>query len=536
MPNIHEIIRDHVSLSISCLDRLYVNGYVPRLQTSGQLYYFMHEHLDMPVPSPAVLQPIRDRFVADVRAFSERNEIPCVRFERGQRKDDIANERRSRFTRREGVVFIGIAQERMRSFKFHKRTGTRGGVSFDFSRQSVFVNHYYFYLQDRDWGPAFIKVGSYLPYPVKLCLNGHEWAKQRLRRERLVFDSLDNGFLSCRRPQRLQEVCDSLGAADVQAFFDRWSHLLPWPLTLKDRAAGFFHRLALWQVEVSLTQVFDRPVQGRHFFEEVIRENLDLGRPDRVSLVFPTRVNRRTPPPAFGYRTRIITDGVNPSVHFEYKHSHVKQYFKENQALRIETTVNDPRDFGLNKNLSNLDALRSIGHYVNARLLETQRVSHNCVLDQIALDRLQRPSLDEAGLRAPALRFGDARVMALFQAVCRFAHLPEGFTNRDIRSHVAALLGLSLDLYNASKMTYDLRRLRRKGLITRRPRSHRYSITAYGLKVALFCSKVYLRILRPAWASLVPNDPLPRPLHNALAKLDAELHRFCDNARLGTAS
>jgi hypothetical protein len=536
MPNIHEIIRDHVSLSTSCVDRLYVNGYVPKLQTSGQLYYFMHDHLRKPIPSPAVLQPIHDRFVAEVRTFSERNEIPCIRFEHGQRKDDIAKEHRSRFEAREGVVFIGVAQEKMRSFKFHKHVGTQGGVSFDFSRQPVFVNHYYFYLQDRDWGPAFVKIGSYLPYPVKLCLNGHEWVKQRLRRERLSFDSLDNGFLSCRRPERLQEICDSLGAANVQAFFDRWSRLLPWPLTLKDRAAGFSHRLALWQVEVSLTQVFDRPVQGRHFFEEVIRENLDLGRPDRVSLIFPTAVNRRTPPPASGYRTRIITDGVNPSVHFEYKQSHVKQYFKENQALRTETTVNNPRDFGLSKDLSNLDALRSIGQQVNARLLDTERVTHNCVLDQAALDRLQRPSRDERGLRAPALRFGDARVMALFQAVCRFAHLPEGFRNREIRSHVAALLGLSLDVYTASKMTYDLRRLRRKGLIRRHAESHRYASTAYGLKVALFCSKVYLRILRPAWASLIPQDPLPRPLQVALTTLETELQRICENARLSAAS
>ena len=166
----------------------------------------------------------------------------------------------------------------------------------------------------------------------------------------------------------------------------------------------------------------------------------------------------------------------------------------------------------------------------------SERVSQNCVLDQAALDRLQRPSLDEGGLRAPALRFGDARVMALFQAVCRFAHLPEGFRNRDIRSHVAALLGLSLELYNTSKMTYDLRRLRRKGLVLRCAGSHRYSITAYGLKVALFCSKVYLRILRPGWASLVPQDPLPRPLQTALAKLETELQRICENARLSAAS
>lgn len=104
-----------------------------------------------------------------------------------------------------------------------------------------------------------------------MCLNGHEWVKQQLRRDGIGFRSLDNGFLSCDDPARLQAICDALGPDDVQTFFDRWVQRLPWPLTAADRAAGYGHRLAIWQLEVSLTHVFDRPVQGRHFFEELIR-------------------------------------------------------------------------------------------------------------------------------------------------------------------------------------------------------------------------------------------------------------------------
>ena len=110
------------------------------------------------------------------------------------------------------------------------------------SRSSV--NHYYFYVHDREWGPAFVKVGTYLPYPVKLCLNGHEWVKQQLRGSGIRFESLDNGFLRCADAAALQAICDALGPADVQAFFDRWSQRLPWPLTPADRAAGYDHRLA----------------------------------------------------------------------------------------------------------------------------------------------------------------------------------------------------------------------------------------------------------------------------------------------------
>lgn len=312
-PNLHHLIRNHVSLEVRCIDRLYLHAWMPKLQTSGGLCYFLQEHLGHPLPSPALFKPLHQRFVTAVHAFAQRYRVPLISFEPGQPKDDLVAGYRRHFTAREGVVVIGVAQEKMRSFKAHKRVGPGTKVSFDFSRQSVAVNHYYFYLLDRDWGPAFLKIGTYLPYPVKLCLNGHEWVKQRLRRQRLRFQSLDNGFLTCVDPPALQATCDALAASDVQAFLDRWSHRLPWPLTPTDRTAGYNHRLAIGQLEVSLTHVFDRPVQGRHFFEAVIRENLDLGRPDRVGLLFPLRLTRATPPPRYGYRTRVITDGVQPS-------------------------------------------------------------------------------------------------------------------------------------------------------------------------------------------------------------------------------
>jgi hypothetical protein len=502
---------------------------MPKLQTSGGLCYFLRDHRGHPIPSPALFTPMHDRLIAAIKTYAATLDVPLIAFERGQRKDDVVAEHRARRPMDDGVIVIGVAQEKMRAFKAQKRAGPQGGVTFDFSRQSVAVNHYYFYVQDPEWGPAFLKLGTYLPYPIKLCLNGHEWAKQQLRRADVTFESLDNGFLACDDPTRLQAICDQLGPADVQAFFDRWVARLPSPLTARDRAAGYTHRLALQQVEVSLTQVFARPVQGRHFFEAVIRENLDLGRPDRVGLLFPLRLTKATPPPAWGYRTRVITDGVEPSLHVEYKSSHVKQYFKEQRALRTETTINNPKDFYVAKAVSNVSHLRDLGDQVNRKLLEVERVSHQCVLTQDALDRLQQPTV-EAGQRASALRFADPRVMVLCQAITSFAHLPHGFHNRDLRQPIEALLGRP---YSAAQMTYDLRRLRLKGLIHRIPKTHRYTATSYGLKVAFFYAKLYLRILRPEWAALLPGtDQLPRPLRAVLDQLEAQIRQIHKEAAL----
>ncbi|MCQ3974159.1 MAG: hypothetical protein DPW09_11990 [Anaerolineae bacterium] len=206
-----------------------------------------------------------------------------------------------------------------------------------------------------------------MPYPVKVCLNGHEWAKQQLRQAGLTFEALDNDFARCADPVRLQAICDQLGPDQAQAFFDEWRRILPWPLTSTDEAAGYVHWLSLWQIEVSRTQIFVDPVQGRTFFETVIRDNLDVGRPDRVQLLFDRKVTQATPGQ---FRSRVIQEGVQPSLHLDYKKCHVKQYFKEGRALRTETTINDPKDFGSNKALRHLPFLQQMGRQVNRRLLD----------------------------------------------------------------------------------------------------------------------------------------------------------------------
>jgi hypothetical protein len=514
------------------VDRIYVNGYVPKLQTSGQLVFFLNDHLGYPLASPALLGRLGDRFRDQVDRFIKCQKIPLIRFERGQDKDKTANSLRRQHSGEEGVVFLGVAQERCKSFKASKGSTPSGGVCFDFYRQSVFVNHLYFYVQDRDWGPAFVKIGTYLPYPVKLCLNGHEWVKQQLRREGIGFESLDNGFLSCQDPARLQQVCDRLGPEAIQAFFERWSGQLPWPLSAADQEAGFRHQLSLWQIELSLTQVFHRPLDGRHFFDQVLRANLDLGRPDRIRLLFDRRLTRSTPPPVYGYRTRVITAGVDPSLHIEYKHCHVKQYFKEGQALRTETTINAPADFGVGKALPNLWQLKAIGQTANQRLLDAERLADEGGFCGEELEQLQRPTLSD-GHRVAALHFGDPRTMALLAALGHYGLQLHGFRNRDLRRLVEPLLGRP---YNANQMTYDLRRLRRRGLIARLAGTHRYLVTPLGLRVAYLFTKLHQRLLKPGWAALLPAPLVAPPIRQAIRTLDHHFEQLLAKERLPEAA
>src|SRR5262249_26284802 len=180
----------------------------------------------------------------------------------------------------------------------------------------------------------------------KLCINGHEYLKRQLAKDGIAFEALDNGILSCADPRRLQQLCDGLSAAKIDGLLRKWLARLPHPFTAADRAAGYRYDLSILQAEFSFTQVWDRPLCGRACFEEVIREHLDIGRPDPVQLIFDRRVTKRTPG---RFRTRVLTAGVTPSLHIDSTRSRIKPYPKEGRALRTETTIDDPRDFGIGK-------------------------------------------------------------------------------------------------------------------------------------------------------------------------------------------
>ena len=179
----------------------------------------------------------------------------------------------------------------------------------------------------------------------------------------------------------MQAICDGLSAEKIDGLLRKWLRKLPHPFTAQDRQAGYRYQISMLQAEFSLTQVLDRPVTGRVFFEEVIGENLDIGRPSQVQLIFDRQVSRRTPG---RFRTRVITDGVVPSLHVDYKNSRIKQYHKEGRALRTETTINNTRDFGIGKLLRNLSALRQVGFQANRRLQDVQTISHDCSIGEDA--------------------------------------------------------------------------------------------------------------------------------------------------------
>src|SRR5216684_3261452 len=532
-----DVVAGHVGLDISCLDRVYLTGFVARLQTPGGVVYFFHDHRGKPIASPALFEPIGAKFRRDIKDWAQASGVPVIRFKAGERKADVMAPYldAAAAAGRSQVAAIGCAQEFQRVWTARKRDTDPGRCpQFSFTKEQRRVSVFYVYIWDTTMGSGFIKICTYFPYPVKAWVNGHEWAKRQALAAGIGFTALSNGFASCQDPAALQQICDRFGPGTVQVWFERWMARLPLPLSGADRDAGYWWELSMRQTEISRTLVFDDDCHARAFFEALLCENMDLGRPENVELLFRRgqRLGRPALPPAGGgFRTAIDRYCHLVTLNVFYKNSRLKQYLKDGVALRIETVINAPGDLGCNRQLQNLPELQAKARAVNARLLHTETVGQGTALVSPVIERITRPTVTDEGRKAPALRFGDLRVQALAGAIAAMLFAVPGITNKTLRGLMTGLLNRP---YSMNQASYDLARLARNDLIERIPGRNRYTLTSDGLLFAHIYTKVSDHVLSPL---ITPDRPnAPPELTAALDTLDQITDDYIARARVPTAA
>ena len=196
--SVADVLDDHVVFEVESIDRMYLNVWQPRLAYGGGVQGFFVGHRGYHYASTALMDPMTKAFVADIHGFVAARGLELVSFAKGQRKDDIAQEFLARFTDEEGVLFVGRAQEKAGVWRTQRRYNPATGGSYAWLvRSSAFINFFYFYCVDADFGPFFLKFSTYFPYTAKLCINGNEWAKRQAAKAGIGFTPLDNGFAAC---------------------------------------------------------------------------------------------------------------------------------------------------------------------------------------------------------------------------------------------------------------------------------------------------------------------------------------------------
>ena len=228
MANIPELLDGHVTLEVECLDRLYLNGYIGGLVTPGGLVTFMRVQLGKPIPSPVVLGQVSEKFREAVKAQAERERIPVqsVSAQRAKRRYcQRIPPLKQRGVRDRNRLHWGGAGEGKSVPVARRSTASFGSTGTRPSTSTIIISTLTTTISARC---SILQVCSYAPWGIKLCINGYEWAKRQLeKRERLAYEALDNGFLSCAEPEKLQQICDSLGPEQIERLFRKWLKRIP---------------------------------------------------------------------------------------------------------------------------------------------------------------------------------------------------------------------------------------------------------------------------------------------------------------------
>ncbi len=510
-----EVLSGHVMLEVRCIDRVLLTFRQPRLQYGQGIHNFFCQHRGNRFVSSALMLPMTERFTADIRHYIDTRRLDLVRFAKGQSKDQVAKECLAGHHGGECILFVGVAQEKNRVWRTAQRRDRASGRRYPWLYQEgAMVNHWYFYGFDADFGPFHIKFCGYFPYTGQIYFNGHEYAKQQYLKEGIAFTALDNAFGTVSDPAAVQRICDGLTDQKIYRFAGKWLARLPQPFTRADEDADYRWQLSVKQIEFSTTMALDRPVSGRIFFEQLIRDNLDIGRPDKVNIVFGRAIRQRGKFRTPGtFRTQVITTGACPYLYLYYKKTHVKQYLRRTGAPHRDHHQPAPRP---RHRLARLAAMAKAGYTANRRLLDAECISHDPAAGAAALEMLTSPVITTTCTRVPGMRFPDPRVQALLAACCALALRPAGFTSRDLRHLLAPQLGKDPGDMTGGQISYDLRRLRAHQIIERIPHSRAYQVTADGLSTALFFTRLTRRVIIPALADIAgTGPPLSSPLRQA---------------------
>ena len=393
------------------------------------------------------------------------------------------------------------------------------------------VVQYNFYINDRRWGRMFVRICPYLPFSARVCLNQHHWLANRLREEGLDFKQCGNAFTRCSMPERLQQLADSLDPREILTCGQKWLARLTPFFTAKEREeAGCQHRLFFSQIEFCDNLIFHRRAALDNLGERLLDANRTIGQPNKITMIFGRRISRH-------YRGKLQTEIEdmnlpNPVIRSHYGNGFIKQYVRDHLILRTEAASNNVHDYGVNKSVQNLPALRKALSAINDNYLDVQQDILETFVDRGQLRRLAEPTITPTGRRIPGLRLDHSRQLALMHALVRFAHVAAGnsFTTAEIHPYVIKALGCPSDRYTLAALRYDLAKLRAKGLVAKIPNSRRYQLLPHGYSLCLVFLKLFERVYAPLTAGLLsPVSADAQIHHHKRSQLDRLYHRVIND-------
>jgi hypothetical protein len=505
----YEHHKNSIEFGYRCFDRLLLNGLIQPFQQPERVLGFFNIYRDGKRVTHRTLTEIADQFLYWVRNRSEKWGAPIVDAPEEERRDDFV----LKYLQYAAADQVAVILKGREPARILVAIGGKDNDSPHLEFKQRWVNQYNFYLNDKHWGPMFVRVCPYFPFSARVCLNQHYWLAIRMRQENIEFQQCKNAFLRCSNPERLQELADSLSTRDLLQCGQKWlAAFTPFFTAAERRQAGCQHRLFFSQAEYCDNLIFFRRAAVDEFAQRLLDMNRTIGQPKKITLIFGRKVTKE-------YKGKLQTviedlDLPNPVIRSHYGHGFAKQYVRDNRLLRTEPATNDVRDYGVNKNVENLPQLRQRMSEIIDNYHDAQQDILETFVDRGQLRKLAEPTILANGKRIPGLKLDHPRQLAVMHALVRFANIAagSGFRSVDVYPPALEALGANPSQYTLASFRYDLSKLRAKGLVEKIPRSRRYRLVAKGYAVCLLFLKLFERIYAPLTAGLLKPFPGDRKL------------------------
>ena len=522
----YEHHRDSIRWHYRCFDRILLNGLIQPFQQPERVVGFFNTYRRLYPVTRQLLHGIADHFQKWLKGWTENAKVPVVDAPKGRRDEFV--EPYFKRAKPDAIVVVLKAREPARIMI---AIGDKTTDRWHLELSQRWVVQYNVYINDARWGRMFVRMCPYLPFSARVCLNQHHWLANRMREDGIRFQQCANAFLNCAAPKRLQELADSLTAQDLVTCGQKWlARLTPFFTRREREHAGCEHRLFFSQVEYCDNLIFKRRAALDNLGERLLDANRTIGRPDKITTIFGRRVTK-------SYQGKLQTEIEdmhlpNPVIRTHYGNGFIKQYVRDHLILRTEPTTNNVNDYGINKAVENLPALRKRLSEITDNYLNVQQDILETFIDRGQLRQLTQPTVTSTGRRIPGLKLDHPRQLALMHALVRFAHIAAGstFTTAEIYPHVIKALGCAPKEFTFASLRYDLSKLRAKGLIAKLPRSRRYQLLPCGYSICLVFLKLFERIYAPLAAGIL--SPIKSDVHlqpDKRSQLDRLYQRVVDD-------
>lgn len=523
----YEHHKNSIEFGYRCFDRLLLNGVIQPFQQPERVLGFFNAYRGGRRVTHRTLAEVADQYVYWLRNRSEKWGAPIVDAPEEQRRDDfVLPYLKDAEPDRVAVILKGREPARILV-----AIGGKDNESPHLEYKQRWVNQYNFYLNDKHWGPMFVRMCPYFPFSARVCLNQHYWLANRMREQKIDFQQCKNAFLRCSHPQQLQALADSLTARDLLQCGLKWlATFTPFFTERERREAVCQHRLFFAQAEYCDNLIFFRRAALDQLGQRLLDMNRTIGQPKKITIIFGRRVTKE-------YKGKLQTviedlDLPNPVIRSHYAHGFAKQYVRDNRLLRTEPATNDVRDYGVNKNVENLPQLRQRMSAIIDNYHDAQQDILETFVDRGQLRKLAEPTTLANGKRIPGLKLDHPRQLAVMHALVRFANIAAGagFLSTDIYIPTLKALGANRSQYSLASLRYDVSKLRAKGLVEKIPHSRRYRLIGKGYSICLIFLKLFERIYAPLTAGILKPFPRDRRLpEEKRCALDRLYQRIVDD-------